>query len=97
MNIEQIKELAISGNTALHAEGLQAQYDESQLNSQTSGAPVFNIFYLESLPDGPNGTKHFQVVSQFFDTKSGLEMDKTVAREKLKEFHNVDKLDATIE
>jgi hypothetical protein len=105
MNIEQIKALAVSGDTAFHAEGLQAQYDESQLNSKISGSPVFNIFYLEmeSGPDSPDGTKNstFRVVSQYFNSADGSPVESTTAREQLTDYHRVlhgvEKLDATVE
>lgn len=97
MKIDQLIEATPNGNTQIHAEGLQEQFNESRKHAQAVGCPVFNVFHLVKYPPAEDGTIHFEVCSQFYDTKKGLPLDATVAREQLKQFHDTPALDGTVE
>jgi hypothetical protein len=97
MKIDHLIQSTPSGNTQIHAEGLQDQFNESRTHAQASGCPVFNVFHLVNLPDGEDGSKRFQVQSMYYDTKHGLPMDADLARQKLRSFHDTPNLDATIQ
>jgi hypothetical protein len=96
VKIDKLIQVTPSGNTQIHSDGLQEQYNESRKHAQLAGSPVFNVFHLVNLPDGEDGTKNFQVCSQYYDTKKGLPMAADMARELLKQFHDTPNLDATI-